>query len=641
MKDQEESDESEEVIEKTVLEARLCGKKIIELKNQGYSYRDMAILLRSPAQSAPIYEKELIEQGIPVFSDATSEYLESIEIDTILSLLKVIDNPLQDIPLVTVLRSPIGGFTDNELVEVRMADRNAAFYMALEKLAKEEEKKGTIKESAIQKAIHFIETLEEFKQDEKVLPLDELIWKIYAKTGYFHYVRLMPNGKLRQANLKKLFEKAKEYEKISFKGLFNFITFIEKVAAKSSNMQAAKIIGENDDVVRIMSIHKSKGLEFPIVFICNVDKKINLRDLNERLIYDQDVGFGVNFIAEGLEYQTLSKEAIKIKMRKESISEEMRVLYVALTRAKDKLILIGADKNAQDNIEKKQIEISKYHGLDRPEKINSKLVEKYTRYLDWIELVKQYDPDTEIDIHVINREELAVKEEKAEKEVALNNREYDKQKLKQVDKLLSWKYEFQDAVEAPSKTSVTALKQEQQSKQEYYSNKKQFSEKDKNAKITGAALGTLVHLVLSKIDGNMQLQDVKEIINNLKITEDERSAVNNNIEVFDKYINSNLFNMLKNAKAVYKETPFYMEIPYKNTRENVLVQGVIDLYFVNQDGEIILVDYKTDRNVDENELKERYEYQLQLYKEAIEKSCKQKVYKMIIYSTFLNKEIEL
>ena len=359
------------------------------------------------------------------------------------------------------------------------------------------------------------------------------------------------------------------------------------------------------------------------------------------MIYDQDVGFGVNFIAEGLEYQTLSKEAIKIKMRKESISEEMRVLYVALTRAKDKLILIGADKNAQDNIEKKQIEISKYHGLDRPEKINSKLVEKYTRYLDWIELVKQYDPDTEIDIHVINREELAVKEEKAEKEVALNNREYDKQKLKQVDKLLSWKYEFQDAVEAPSKTSVTALKQEQQSKQEYYSNKKQFSEKDKNAKITGAALGTLVHLVLSKIDGNMQLQDVKEIINNLKITEDEIAAVNNNIEVFDKYINSNLFNMLKNAKAVYKETPFYMEIPYKNTRENVLVQGVIDLYFVNQDGKIILVDYKTDRNVDENELKERYEYQLQLYKEAIEKSCKQKVYKMIIYSTFLNKEIEL
>lgn len=147
--------------------------------------------------------------------------------------------------------------------------------------------------------------------------------------------------------------------------------------------------------------------------------------------------------------------------------------------------------------------------------------------------------------------------------------------------------------------------------------------------------------MLSKIDGNMQLQDVKEIINNLKITEDERAAVNNNIEVFDKYINSNLFNMLKNAKAVYKETPFYMEIPYKNTRENVLVQGVIDLYFVNQDGKIILVDYKTDRNVDENELKERYEYQLQLYKEAIEKSCKQKVYKMIIYSTFLNKEIEL
>ena len=210
--------------------------------------------------------------------------------------------------------------------------------------------------------------IDEFRKLEKELPLDELIWKIFSETGYYHFVRLMPNGALRQANLKKLFEKAKDYEKISFKGLFNFITFIEKVASKS-NIQEAKIIGENDDVVRIMSIHKSKGLEFPIVFLCGVDKKINLQDMKEKIVLDQELGIGVNLIYNGIEYPTLSKEAIKLKMKNEAISEDMRVLYVATTRAKDKLIMVGADKNVEDSIEKKKQELDKFQEA-KSKKIN-------------------------------------------------------------------------------------------------------------------------------------------------------------------------------------------------------------------------------------------------------------------------------
>ena len=218
---EEDGNEDKEIIENSAYEARLIAEKIKEFHKQGYDYRDMAILLRSVKSSAPVYEKELSERGIPVYSDAASEYIDSIEINTIISFLKIIDNPLQDIPLITVLRSPIIGLNDNELLEIRLLDKERKFYKALE-LSKNE------------KAIRFIEMLNKFKKDSLSMPLDELIWKIYMETGYFYYVRLMPGGKTRQANLKKLFETAKNYEQISFKGLFNFILFIEKIT-KTTN----------------------------------------------------------------------------------------------------------------------------------------------------------------------------------------------------------------------------------------------------------------------------------------------------------------------------------------------------------------------------------------------------------------------
>ena len=191
------------------------------------------------------------------------------------------------------------------------------------------------------------------------MSLDELIWKIYNDTGYFNYVGLMRNGELRQANLKMLFERAKQCESISFKGLYNFINYIEKIKTSSKDMDSAKIIGENDDVVRIMSIHKSKGLEFPVVILANSGKQFNLQDLNSKILLHPELGIGVKYIDYDMQitYDTLSKRAIKNKMKIETLSEEMRVLYVALTRAKEKIIITGlAKKEKQDkmleNVEK-------------------------------------------------------------------------------------------------------------------------------------------------------------------------------------------------------------------------------------------------------------------------------------------------
>ena len=715
--DENNENDDQIAVGKAVLEARLIAEKIKELKQEGIEYKDIAILLRSPSVTAPVYEKELTEEGIPIFTDTAEDYLSSIEIDTIMSLLKIIDNPLQDIPLVTVMRSVIGGFSDNELIEIRLHKNAGAYYYAVKSVLEDKE------ESELKwKVQEFVQLIDKFRKVEKELPLDEFIWKIYSETGYYHYVRLMPNGKLRQANLRKLFEKAKEYEKISFKGIFNFITFIEKVASKkSSGFTEAKIIGENDNVVRIMSIHKSKGLEFPVCIIGNAGKRFNLKDMQDKIIYDQDVGIGVNFIDQKalIEYPTLTKQAINLKARKEMISEEMRVLYVALTRAKEKLIIVGCDKKAKENIEKISSQIQSYYPVEKPEKINPSLVEKYIRYLDWIELVLEFSEgfkEQNVKFEIVNKEDLKgeEKEETIKEKTLLDEdlNKYNEEKYKEVDKLLTWRYPKETSEDIPGKTSVTALKDQamrinkdgeleiisenlneneelklsseklnkdqemkleskkinkdkelkleseninkyatsvninnDSSKEDNKTGKinntnnntkiKKFILDEKEENLKANEKGSLIHLVMQKIENC----NIEETIEKLTVTEKEKKFLLENKRIFESYLKSDLFKELQEAREIHKEEAFYMNVKYKES--DVLVQGVIDLYYINKENELVLVDYKTDRNINEAILKERYKNQLLMYKTALEKSLKRKVDKTYIYSTELNKEVKI
>lgn len=313
------------------------------------TYKDIVVLLRATSVTAPIYENEIAKLSFPVFSDVSSEYLESLEIQTIMSVLKVVDNPMQDIPLVTVLRSTIGGFSDNDLVEIRLKNKNQPFYKSLKEYDGDDKLKTKIN--------IFLENVKRWQSQEKYMALDELIWQIYLDTGFYNYVTLLPNGALRQANLKMLFERAKQYESASFKGLFNFISFIDKLHTSSGDLSSAKLIGENENVIRIMSIHKSKGLEFPVVFLCGTGKQFNMQDLNKNILLHQDIGIGPKYIntERSIEYNTLAKEAIKIQSKVEALSEEMRVLYVALTRAKEKLIITGISKDVEKSFKKSKI----------------------------------------------------------------------------------------------------------------------------------------------------------------------------------------------------------------------------------------------------------------------------------------------
>lgn len=672
-----------EHIENIELEAKYVAKRIKELIDSKYqiydrknevfrdiTYKDIAILLRSTKDKASIYEQEIMNLEMPVFSDSNQEYLDSIEIQTIMSLLKIIDNPMQDIPLVTVLRSNIGGFTDNELVQIRLSDKYDNFYNCMLKA------RVDVNSELKNKIEKFLENIKKWRKEQEYLALDELVWKIYSDTGYYNYVGLMPNGNLRQANLKMLFERAKKYETASFKGLYNFINFIDKLKTNSGDMSSAKIIGENDDVIRIMSIHKSKGLEFPVVFLVNSNKKFNEQDIMKNpVLLHQEMGIGAKYIDYNaqVQYDTLTREAVKNVIRNESISEEMRILYVALTRAKEKLIITGISNDLVNQIESVEKQKEIYPRKDG--KINPILVKKYKSYLDWILMVYLYEKNnTEhlIELNkiypseIINGKKEYVQESDKNKIVELlDTKEISEDLLNNIKCKIEYEYKNKLATTIPTKSSVTKLKQMKEKQigvdieeisrveeTEITFHKPKFLEEEKDEKITSAQKGTLIHLCMQKLNLKEQydLQKIQDLINDLEqkqiITEKEADAIN--IYKILDFTKSKIWEQLKTAKEIYQEKPFYINVPAKTIYEqeideNVLVQGIIDLYYIDKDNNLILLDYKTDyvEKGKEYELIEKYKTQLELYKQALEQALHKKVDKTYIYSVYLGKEIEL
>jgi len=650
--EENEEVEQEEVVEKAEIEAKFVAKKIKELINSNYyvfdkkkgyrklQFKDIVILLRKTANVAPIYEKELTELEYPVFSDIGTNYFESIEIQTIMCLLKIISNPDNDIALVTVMRSPIGEFTDNELIEIRMENRNESFYNAV--LTYKEE--GELSK----KVNRFLNLVEEFRTKQEYLKLDELIWYIYQRTGYYNYVSIMTNGNIKTANLRMLFEKAKDYEQGSFKGLYNFINFIDKVTKSNSDMGAPKLIGENEDVIRIMSIHKSKGLEFPVVFLCGTGNQFNMLDLNDSILIHPEIGFGPKYInyERKIEYSTLAKEAIKYQIRKELKEEEMRLLYVALTRSREKLIITGIDKNLKKSIQDKE-EMLQISG----NKMTKSVSEKAKTYLDWIEAVNLADGRMKelIDVYEHSKNEsIEVEEsEKEEQKIDIEEREINKN----IDKILTWRYSNEELTKIEGKSSVSKLAKGE-GEQEIVVELKKPKFLEGELPLTKAEIGTTVHLIMQKLDFKQEysLEKIENLLEELQqkqiITEQQKQAVpKQKILSFTK---SDLFKEIAKAKEVYQEKPFYINIPVKDlyeskSNEKILVQGIIDLYYITQNGEIVLVDYKTDYipENDENYLIEKYQSQLNLYKRALEQATGQKVSKVCIYSTYLERTLKI
>lgn len=685
---EETSEEEDERMEweASQLEARFLAKRIKEMVASDYevydrsantmrpvSYRDFVILLRSMPW-APTMVEECKQQGIPVYAELSTGYFEATEIHIMMNVLRVIDNPAQDIPLASVLRSPIVGITDEELAKLRIFKKRGTFYQVLFSYLHD----GDKGEPLYAKIASFYELLQEWRSFARQQPLSDLIWKVYRETGYYDFVAGLPGGKQRQANLRVLYDRARQYESTSFRGLFRFLRFIERIIDRGDDMGTARALGEQEDVVRIMTIHKSKGLEFPVVFVAGLNRRFNMQDLNKRYLLHKDLGFGSPFIDPNkrIQYKTLPQLAIKRKMKLELIAEEMRVLYVALTRAKEKLILIGTVKDMEASL-------SKWSDMREQE---DWLLPDYVRagsscYMDWIGAallrhkassslmegiehlngVVANDPSSWT-IHPVEAATLSSSEQLDDVQRSLldslqNHREVDiiSDKHEEVIERLTWTYPFQEATEHRAKQTVTEIKRNYQIEEEGRTHRKAMTPIGTRPRfmerkgLTGAEYGTAVHLVMQHVPliENMSTENIEELL--AKMVSDELLSYEQTMSIIPQdivtFFHSPLGQRMLKGKTE-REVPFSMTVAasesyvdWNGIEEEVLVQGVIDCMIEEDDG-IVLIDFKTDRITGKfpggfeqasSELLKRYEMQLTLYSKAIEEGLHTKVKEKYLY----------
>ncbi|MDI4646631.1 UvrD-helicase domain-containing protein [Cohnella sp. F6_2S_P_1] len=392
----EGTEADEEELESAQLEARCVAAEIARLTgtdgsgrppfavydgrsglHRPLAYRDIVILLRAATSLAPVVLDELRAAGIPAYADLATGYFAAVEVEVMLSLLSIIDNPDQDIPLAGVLRSPIVGLSADELAAVRIADRAGSFWSAVRSAAADAED-----EALRDKLAAFVRSLEDWRTFARREPLGDLLHALYRDTGYFDFVGGLPGGGQRQANLRALIDRARQYERnSSYRGLFRFLRFLGRMRDTGGDLGAARAVGEQEGVVRVVSIHKSKGLEFPVVFVAGLGRRFNRQDLSGMFLRHKKLGFGPRMVERvtRVSYPTLPQLAIRRRMKAELLAEEMRVLYVALTRPKEKLILVGTTKDAASDLDH-----WRRTAADATDRLQDHAVAAAGRYLDWL-----------------------------------------------------------------------------------------------------------------------------------------------------------------------------------------------------------------------------------------------------------------
>ncbi|MCM3718662.1 helicase-exonuclease AddAB subunit AddA [Fictibacillus phosphorivorans] len=643
-------------------------------------YKDIVLLFRATSQWAPVILEEFKQQGIPAHAELSTGYFDATEIHVMMSLLKVIDNPLQDIPLAAVLRSPIVGLSGEELAIVRLIQKKDNYLGAVE-LYSEEGENQEIKE----KLSLFLKQLESWRHQARQGSLADLIWDIYRETGYFDYVGGLAGGKQRQANLRALYDRAKMYESTSFRGLFRFLRFIERMQERGKDLGAARALGEQEDVVRIMTIHKSKGLEFPIVFVGGLNKQFNTRDLKEKVLLHKELGLGTQYInpVYRVTYPTLPRLAIIGRKKMELIAEEMRVLYVALTRAKEKLYLVGTVNDIEKSAESWSDSLFEENWLlPDHERAGVK------SYLDWIGRAvirhKNAGPllsvlgtaergrgevfidETDWKITILpasEYEELETTKEQEQEELLLKLKQSEPVAITSVDneevsRRLSWQYQHMSSTATRSKQSVTELKKQFQTTDEYSSTdlvkaaQPMIHERPRfmqESQLSAAEAGTAMHMVMQHVDfkSSETLNDLEEQVTRMEsrelLTSEQARYIQ--FEQIKEFIDGPLGQRIRESENVKREIPFSMALPLSETRTSdeeeahVLVQGVIDCLIEDEDG-FVLIDYKTDKihnrftkgfSGARETLLNRYEMQLTLYAKAIERILKKPVKESYLY----------
>lgn len=684
-------DDDEEITRES--EARAVALRIGELvgnylvldkKTEEYrpaKYSDFTILLRTMSGWAETFKKILNSCGIPASVTTKTGYFSAQEVTTVLDYLKILDNPMQDIPLAAALHGLPDGFSFQELAEIKvlgMENEKNGFYEALllgEKLSS----------PLGEKIRRFFAVYRDLRRKVPYTPMHELIWDFYDATDFLVYQQSFVSGEQRKANLLMLAEKARDYESTSYRGLFNFIRYIENLKKYQVDFGEANTLSENEDTVRIMSIHGSKGLEFPIVFVCGMGKQINMQDARESIVLHPDLGIGSPYVDTQLRIRTrtILQKAVQREILLESLGEELRILYVALTRAKEKLILTGVTSKLEDTL--KSFEMLK---KQEEERLPYGLRVKGKSYLDWVlaalarhramkplyemydfsvySLNEMYDREPDFTVRQVQPLELVLDEAQLRTEEMLKKGElllwdssevYDEKWRKLFRDSFSYEYPYQAEGAIPAKLTVSEIKRMQSAdteESEILLEKEETEEivplfmQETKEELKGAAKGTLYHRVWENLDYEKidTKEQIEEQLENMLTTEEKKSIW---ISDFYRFAKNPLAVRMKAAAQrgqLYREQPFVIAMPANQmkkeyeTEEEILVQGIIDAYFEEEDG-LVLVDYKTDKvqKGQEKELIEKYKVQMRYYKKALEMITDREVKEIYIYSTGIGKAV--
>ena len=656
-------------------EARMIARRIRELIRDGVvldketreyrrvQYRDIVILTRSIRGWAEVFSSVLGEEGIPAYSVSREGYFETYEVSVLLDYLKILDNARQDLPLAAVLTSVFGGLDTRELAEIRIAYPNVPFYEAAAMCAESDAAEDACMEELRGKLRRFYDQVRYFREKVPYTPIHELLEDIIDKTGYGLYIAAMPGGAQRMANVEMLTERAAAFEGTSYKGLFNFVRYIAQLKKYDVDYGEAGIMDEQADTVRIMSIHKSKGLEFPIVFVAGMGKKFNTQDTKGSVLLHPDWGAGVDLIdlKRRTKTPTFLKKMIREETALENLAEEMRILYVALTRAKEKLIMTGAAKITEDGA------VSDISSVFRAEGAKC--------YLDWVlpcilsdetGNVKQESP---VEVSVFRAEDLTLQQEETQAEVVAedvlrnwdDSQVYEPELRERLDAQIDYVYPFEDEGKMKLKFTVSELKKwaslAEEAGEEMYEEPvvvpliPEFLKEEEI--LTGAPRGSAYHKLLELLDFTVDYDvenltaAVQQLRQEGRLTDEMAECIRPKdiLRFLGCRSGRRMADAARNGK-LYKEQPFVLSVdaseiyPEDCSGEKILVQGIIDVYFEEPDG-LVVLDYKTDKVRTGNELKEKYHAQLDYYAQALEQLTEKPVKEKIIYSFTLGEEIEV
>lgn len=706
---------SEPELKAPELEARAVGTEIRRMmeaqlvKSEGEGspdglrplrYSDIVILLRSLGSWADTFVKVLGEMGIPVRAAAGTGYFSSLEVQTALNLLKILDNPRQDIPMAAVLASPIVGLTGEELAIIRVQFPEQEFfqavmhYMPVEPGAEREGNAGVPKEAGAagltgkprQKLQSFLRLLQKYRRKISYTPIHQLLFEILEETGYQAYAYALPGGEVKKANLEMLVEKAVAYENTSYRGLFHFIRYMEQLQKYEVDFPVADG-EEGGDVVRVMSIHKSKGLEFPVVFVSGLGRMFNNQDVRERVVLHPRLGIGMDAMDWKRRLRTpgLTRRLLARKAAMENTGEELRILYVALTRAKEKLILTGVLKKAEEKLEELGLAVRTPEGeavmegqasaedfagggqgtLSFLKRLNA------STFLQFILMACATYPGKYPAI-LLRRDDLALAEaehaaaqELTRVELLARLQQPVPEWDEKVAERLAYVYPYEEESTMRTKVSVSELKHrvldrlleeeladqivrplQQAQEEEHYVPAFMDGVRKENM---GAKRGTAMHRVLECYDFTREPDSLEEQLRQMgeqeKIEEDMLALVS--LPDLRKFLESPLGKRMQQAAhagKLYREKPFVMGKPAREaleesgSEEMLLIQGIIDVFFEEEDG-IVLLDYKTDSVRNARELADRYRTQMELYQEAVERALGKAVKEKILYSFCLDKEV--